>query len=76
MKRAPSLERMGQRIGRFELAPSPGRSSWTKSQSLPLELQPKLLRVLQDGQFESWADRVPSNPISGWWRPPIAIFAP
>jgi transcriptional regulator with GAF, ATPase, and Fis domain len=39
-----------QRKGRFERSPTAARFSWARS--VPLELQAKLLRVIQDGELE------------------------
>ena len=43
---------IAQRIGRFELAHNGDDFSWTRSAIFPAELQPKLLRVLQEHEFE------------------------
>jgi transcriptional regulator with GAF, ATPase, and Fis domain len=39
---------------------------------MPLELQPKLLRAIQDHEFERWAAIERSAQTSGLWPPPIA----
>jgi DNA-binding NtrC family response regulator len=40
---------------------------------IPLDLQPKLLRALQEKAFESWAAPGRSRLTFDWLRPPTGI---
>jgi len=51
MKKAPVTGAISQKIGRMELADK-GTLFLDEIGEIPLELQPKLLRVLQDHEFE------------------------
>ena len=61
---------MAQKIGRFELAYY-GTLFLDEIGEMPLELQPKLLRAIQDQEFERVGG---SRTIrtSAWWPRPIA----
>ena len=64
-----ALER---KLGRFELADG-GTLFLDEVGEIPLELQPKLLRVLQEQEFERLAGRGRSASTCAWSPPPTAI---
>ncbi len=63
---------LSQKIGRFERAHQ-GTLFLDEVGDIPLELQPKLLRALQEKEFERLGGTRTIPSTSGYSRPPIAI---
>jgi formate hydrogenlyase transcriptional activator len=63
---------LSQKIGRFEMAHG-GTLFLDEVGDIPLDLQPKLLRALQEKSFERLGGTKPSPSTSGWWRQPTGI---
>ena len=62
-----------RQIGRFELADN-GTLFLDEIGEMPMELQTKLLRVIQDGEFERLGSPRPSRSMCGSSRPPTGIW--
>jgi formate hydrogenlyase transcriptional activator len=63
---------INQRLGRFEMA-NGGTIFLDEVGESPLELQPKLLRILQEREFERLGAHAPFTPTLASLRQPIAI---
>jgi len=74
MKRGSFTGAVTQRIGRLKLA-SLGTIFLDEVGEIPLDLQPKLLRVLQEREFERLGSSVPFAQMHASLRQPIAIWA-
>ena len=62
---------IAQKIGRFELAHQ-GTLFLDEVGDIPIELQPKLLRVLQEQEFERLGSTRTLHVTSAWSPPPTA----
>jgi len=63
---------LSQKIGRFEMAHR-GTLFLDEVGDIPVDLQPKLLRALQEKSFERLGGTRTIPLMCAWWRPPTAI---
>jgi len=71
-RRAPLPVRWAQKIGRFEMADK-GTLFLDEVGDIPLDLQPKLLRALQEKSFERLGGTRTIPSMCAWLRQPTAI---
>ena len=64
---------IAQKVGRLELADQ-GTLFLDEVGDIPLEVQPKLLRALQEREFERLGSTRPRRLMSAWSLPPTATW--